>query len=447
MFNKNIIICCLGLLLLSSCKDFLEVKPDQRLVVPEKLNDLQALLDNVFINTNPGIAEGASDNVYLTQVDFNALTSDRERNVYLWRNTANDGDAGIWQRCYNTILSANIVLETLASNQYLGQDAQVANLKGQALFHRSNQFFNLLLLFSKAYDVNTSATDLGIPLRLKSDVEQVNKRNTVEECYAQILKDLQEAATLLAPKGLVASRPDQVNTFALLSKVTLFKGEYIASKGYADQSLAIYQELIDYNTLNASSTAPFTQLNKETIFYATGVAQLLVPSRSRVDSNLYRQYATNDLRRSLFFTNLANGTQQFKGSYNGQNNAILFTGLTTAEVLLNRAEALARLGERDKAINDLRTLLVKRWRTGTLPALVAIDNDAALKLVLQERRKELLYRGVRWYDLKRLNKEAGLAITLKRVIGGQTYELIPNASAYVFPITQEVILRGGLIQN
>ena len=432
---------------LSSCKDFLEVKPDQSLVVPSKLNDLQALLDSQFINTNPGIAEGASDNVFLLPSDYNALNSDRERNVYRWQNTAEDGDAGIWQRCYNTVLSANIVLETLATNDYPTNKDLVNELRGQALFHRSNQFFNLLLLFSKAYDPNTAKTDLGIPLRLKSDVQQVNRRNTVEECYERILSDLKEATTLLSPKALVASRPDQVNAFALLSKVALFKGDYLAAQKSATSSLAIYQELINYNTLDASSTAPFTQLNSETIFYATGVAQLLVPSRSRVDADLFSQYANNDLRKTLFFATLANGTQQFKGSYNGQNNAILFTGLTTAEVLLNRAETWAKLGNKDKALSDLTTLLAKRWKTGTLPTLKAADAATALKLVLQERRKELIYRGVRWYDLKRLNKDPDLAITLRRVADGQSYELAPNAAAYVFPITQEVILRGGLVQN
>lgn len=450
MKNKIIIIFCFGVCIcfLGGCKKFLDAKPDQHLVVPEKLQDLEALLDDNFMTVNPAIGEGAADSYYLDDATYNGFPFDRERNVYLWRNTAEDGDAGNWQRQYNSILSCNVVLETLTKNNYPGDETFADQLKGSALYYRSNCFFNLLLLFAKAYDEGTAATDLGIPLRLKSDFSQENKRSSISQCYQQIVTDLKTARSLLPKKGAIATRPDQINTYALLSKVGLFKGDYRLSKIYADSCLNLYNELIDYNTLDKGSSTPFIRFNAETIFYGTGVYTILSPSRSKINPELYQQYEENDLRKYLFFKKNADGlTYQFKGNYTGQNGTTQFTGLSTAEVLLNRAEALARIDQLTPAIADLNKLLYKRYQTGTYVPKIATDQNTVLNLILAERRKELIFRGVRWYDLKRLNRAAETAVTLSREIEGVHHQLLPNSKQYVFPIPKEVIERGGLVQN
>ncbi|WP_162143066.1 RagB/SusD family nutrient uptake outer membrane protein [Pedobacter glucosidilyticus] len=433
--------------ILTACQDFLEVKPNQQLVIPQKLNDLQALLDETFINTVPAIAEGAADNYFLTDADFNSFPFERERNIYLWRNTADDGDAGNWQRMYSTILACNVVLETLEANNYSDNQNVASQLKGQALFHRANNFFNLLMIFAPAYQEATAATDLGIPLRLSSDFNQVNGRNSLAACYDKIITDLQEASKLLEPRGIVATRPDRCNTYALLSRVALYKQDYAMVKAYADSALAINNNLIDYNSLSTSSNIPFVRLNAETLFYATGVYTILAPSRCRISPELYQQYEAQDLRKQLFFRANADGTFQFKGNYSGQNGSSMFTGITTAEVLLNRAEALARQNETTLAMADLNTLLLKRFRNGSYTPMVVSNHAVALEVILRERRKELIFRGLRWYDLKRLNLSAATSTTLSRTVAGQTYSLLPNSNAYVFPIPSDVIERGGLEQN
>jgi len=78
---------------------------------------------------------------------------------------------------------------------------------------------------------------------------------------------------------------------------------------------------------------------------------------------------------------------------------------------------------------------------------VVSNHAAALEVILRERRKELIFRGLRWYDLKRLNLSAATSTTLSRTVAGQTYSLLPNSNAYVFPIPLDVIERGGLEQN
>ena len=66
--------------------------------------------------------------------------------------------------------------------------------------------------------------------------------------------------------------------------------------------------------------------------------------------------------------------------------------------------------------------------------------------MLTERRKELLFRGVRWVDVKRLNKE-GYGISLQRTIDGQTYRLGPNSLRFALPIPEDVIAMSGMPQN
>ena len=74
--------------------------------------------------------------------------------------------------------------------------------------------------------------------------------------------------------------------------------------------------------------------------------------------------------------------------------------------------------------------------------------DAALTLILDERRKELAFRsGLRWSDLKRLNQDSRYAKTLSRKIGGQSYTLAPGDKRYAFLIPVSVVQMDGVAQN
>ncbi|QEC73604.1 RagB/SusD family nutrient uptake outer membrane protein [Arachidicoccus ginsenosidivorans] len=111
-----------------------------------------------------------------------------------------------------------------------------------------------------------------------------------------------------------------------------------------------------------------------------------------------------------------------------------------------RAECLSRAGKVKEAMNDLNTLLLKRWVSGTYKVYNASTTEEALKIILAERRKELLYRGLRWMDLKRFNLE-GRNITLTRKVDGKIYELKPNDPFYALPIPSYVVENFGYKQN
>src|SRR5690606_30279770 len=111
----------------------------------------------------------------------------------------------------------------------------------------------------------------------------------------------------------------------------------------------------------------------------------------------------------------------------------------------------ARQGEVDLAMKDLNALLRTRWRkvngVSTYVDQSAADASAALKLILTERRKELLLRGLCWTDLRRLNLEEPFKKTLSRTIDGKTYKLEPGSFRYTFPIPDEILSKSGMKQN
>jgi hypothetical protein len=120
-------------------------------------------------------------------------------------------------------------------------------------------------------------------------------------------------------------------------------------------------------------------------------------------------------------------------------------GLATDEMYLIRAETYARKGDKTSALADLNTLLAKRYN-GTFVQVTAVDANAALIRILLERRKELLLRGIRWIEIKRLNKE-GANIIPKRKIGTLVFTLQPNANYYALPLPVDIIQLAGIPQN
>ncbi|MEN5380806.1 RagB/SusD family nutrient uptake outer membrane protein, partial [Sphingobacterium kitahiroshimense] len=96
---------------------------------------------------------------------------------------------------------------------------------------------------------------------------------------------------------------------------------------------------------------------------------------------------------------------------------------------------------------DLNFLLKNRWTKDLYVDFNATDETVILQKILMERRKELVFRGIRWSDLKRLNTEGKFPTTLKRVIDGQEYELEPGSLKYALLIPQDVIELGKLEQN
>lgn len=434
-----------SLLLLLSCKksDFLNAKPDQAMVVPSTIEDYQAILDedNAMNGQNFGVTPGlgllGSDDFFVTDAHF-ASGSQYIRNAYIWAKDIYDGTAiGDWAKPYRAIYYANTTLEGINKiTPTASQQDSWNNIKGSALFYRAYMNYQLAQVFAPHYVASTAAVDLGLPLRIQSDVNESLERSSVLATYDLMLTDLKAAVPLLQIDQPYPTRPSKPAAFALLSKIYLVMQDYRNAYNYADSCLQLKNELIDYNTLNTASNTPFTVFNKEVLFHTTqSTVSFASLSTAKIDS-AYSLYNNNDLRKLLFFRSYQ-GNYIFKGKYT--DGATLFSGIANDEIYLTRAECAARLGKVDQAMLDLNNLLITRYKTNTYIPYNLTNADAALTLILNERRKQLLMRGTRWTDLRRLNLDPKFAKTLTCTVGSQTYTLPPNDLNYTLPIPDEVI--------
>lgn len=430
----------------SSCKKFLDEKPDKRLVVPSTLTDLQAMLDysNVMQVNEPYSAEASADNFYLTTANWQSLP-ETDRAMYTWERDHiyveifND-----WYYLYNKVYYANVVLDALPKiERNTSNSTDWDNVKGQALMIRGKCFMNALWLWSAAYDGTTASNDPGIPLRLSSDQTEISVRASVKDSYDQVIKDFTEAARLLPSRPLHPIRASKVSAYGYLARTFLSMRDYAHAGLYADSSLQINNSLINYNTLNASANFPISAYNTEVNYAVTYFNSFVDISYAKVDTGLYAMYANNDCRKTVFFKTNTDGSYGFKGTYTGGSGGM--AGITSDEMYLTRAECFARGGNKASALADLNSLLQLRMKPPFAP-ITANTADEALAIILRERRKELLFRGLRWMDLKRLNKE-GANILLKRVVNNQTYILQPNDLRYALAIPEYVINITGMQQN
>jgi tetratricopeptide (TPR) repeat protein len=433
-----------------ACTEKLDVKPDQSKTIPETIADFQALLDNSDqMNGNiPAFGEAGSDNYYILDTRYNALTQASERNAYIWGENIFPANslALDWGGNYTRINYCNLVLEGLEDMEEEAASPAYQYLKGSALFFRAYSFYTLVEEFSKPYDSATAASDHGIPLRLSSDIQRIYQRATIQETYDQIIGDLTAAVELLPDITDYKTRPCKAAAFALLARVFLTLKNYGKALEYADHSLAIYHDLLDYNQIDPSGVLSFQSHNADVLFHAvmssTGLFRI---NSTYVDSLLYKEYADNDLRKSLFFRQGAGGFI-FTGAYSG-DVLVQFGGIAVDEVYLTRAECYARKGDVNRSMDDINTLLKTRWKSGTYENMTATGPIEALEKVLKERRKELIFRGLRWTDLRRLNKDTRFAKTITRVVNGTVYQLPPNDPRYVYPIPDDEIRLSGIQQN
>ncbi|MDR6783299.1 hypothetical protein ABIE26_000213 [Pedobacter africanus] len=451
--KKNILNILLAtiLLLSSSCsKEWLEEKQDIKLVVPTTLSDMDLLLNTGTLGYDArGASEIACDDYEFTPEQLDAFYWSIDRDMIKWKSFEipqyGISDFDEWDLSYAQIQIANIVLDGLEKIQRNDNNkVQYDRIKGSALYFRAKQFLNLSMTFCKYYNKNTATSDLGIPLKLSSDISEKILRDNLENTYQKIISDLQQAANLLPVTQSNQFAIAKGGAFGLLARAYLYMDNYTSAFNAADSSYKYHSYIENYNTVNATPSRPLNIGTKEMHIISDLRRQVSSFTLGRTDGELFKLYEDNDLRKTLFFRINADGKPNYRGSYRGGQ---LFTATATDEVLLIKAECAARLGRLDIANAALNLLLEKRYKTGTYQPFSIANQDQLLETVLKERRKELLGRGLRWQDLKRLNKEPKYTKTLVRKIGSEEFRLLPNDARYVFPIPQYVINFNGIIQN
>jgi hypothetical protein len=453
--NRITLMIALSVLTIS-CKKFLEKKPNISLSIPSTLTDYERLLnhDNMTLSSTAyALGMLAADEYYINDKLYNTLAPD-VRATYLWQKDPFQGLPSLDWAKYKVIYTANVVIDGLNSFKVNSPaDQQTWNtLLGHALFIRAYTHYSLEEVFGAPYVPATAQTALGIPLKLNPDLSERTGRSTVKQVYDQIIKDLTEAAQLLPAVNNPVNKPSRLTVYAMLSRVYLTMQQYGLSKEFADSALKLKPALYDYNNLSISGTArafaKFTSPNDfvEVLYPASQQGYSYINGNAiYIDSALFNSYAVNDIRKTAFFVkNASGGNYYFRGQYSGIS--AFCNGPFTDEMYLNRAECNARLGNIAAALTDMDTLLIKRYVRNTYVPYHPGTKAETLKYILEERKKELVFRGLRWVDLRRLNQEPEFATTIKRIIAGQIHTLLPNSKNYTYPVPIEELQYNPLPQ-
>lgn len=302
-FKSLLYIGVAGVLSLSSCNDYLDKLPDNR-IDPSTPEQLQLILVGGYTDSNYGaMCEMSSDNVvdnhapdakginYPTTATYEPM----DDQFFAWQDanmsSMQDSPTAVWQGCYKAIAAANHVLEKVAEFRAeglfaTGEDAQRLDAaEGEALLIRAYHHFILVNLFSMQYRGAESMNDQGIPyVTIPEKVVQVDyQRDPVGVVYQKIEEDLQNGLKKLNDQFYAVQKyhfnTSAANAFA--ARFYLFKREYDKAEEYANKVLGV-----DPSSLlrrNSYWLKNFTSLDADAATYYSSTADnnlLLLPTNS-----------------------------------------------------------------------------------------------------------------------------------------------------------------------
>ncbi|SHM58862.1 RagB/SusD family nutrient uptake outer membrane protein [Chryseobacterium polytrichastri] len=429
---------------------FLDKKPNSALAVPNTLSDYELLLKNEEIfnaYSSPSLGNLACDDIYITDDTYNSSETVAD-NVYTFSKDMYQGTTVYldWSGPYQQVYYCNVVLDGLSKiTPDAGQLTRYNTIKGEALFFRAYAFYNLVQNFALPYDAAGSAADPGIPLVNSSDINIRYGRGTVQQVYDKVVNDINDAKGLLPASLTSVTKPCRITCDAFLARLYLAVRKYGTAYTYANSCLEAKKELVDYNSITPSRNVLSKTPLAEDIFH-TALAGYSGLYAAQMDSTLYNSYEPGDLRKSYFFRTATSGIGlKFRGTYDFKGN--YYSGLATDEMYLIRSECSARSGNLAASLADLNKLLINRYQTGQFIPITAGNKDTLLRRILLERKKELFLRGLRWTDLRRLNKEESYKTTVTHKINGIIYTLLPDDPKYALAIPDQEVQLTGIQQN
>ena len=441
-FLKFTLYIFLPLLLLNSCRNYVEVEPVGNNRILKYTSDYRGLANNYTTMGNFGGIHllANADTEFPTAYQNGVTTS--WANSYSWqKNIYNPSESDAdWNGLYLCVYYSNSIIKGVLNSER-GSDAEKKEIYAEALVHRAFAYLQLVNVYGPQFDPKTDNSGKAVPLLLEPLLFSSLDRNTVGEVYDQIISDLKNAlANDIQDNPPFNVLPSKRAVYALLARTYLYMGEYQLSLDNAQKALEMQSGLIDLKTFTTGNNYPVLIQNPEMIFSKN----LLFGYRGVPLSNdLVNSFESNDLRYNYY---TIAGTS-FRPSFVGRGFAIanyspttgINIGVSVPEMYLIAAECNARLGNTQKAVDNLNILRAKRYKAATAYEVSATNSTEALNLALVERQKELIGRGFRWFDQRRLNLDPAFQKTYTRVFKGQTYTLEPNSAGYVFPINQNYI--------
>lgn len=441
---KYLILTISSFLLFTSCDRELDIDSEQGISTETAISTpegIQQILIGAYKNTGDGDLFGGDVQIYgdlladdgylywwgtyaeLGHIYEKSIISD---NVYV-RDT--------WARAYKVINATNVVLENLS---VVKDEDDKKRIEGEAKFLRALNYFELVRFFGKQYEAGKNNTQLGVPIVLKTTSDFNGDlsvaRNSVEEVYTQVVKDLKEAITNLPSENSYYA--DTYSAQALLSRVYLQKGDYTNARDLANDVIENSGKSLMPNYKDAFNTSEnisedlfamqVTSQSGENdliTFYADE-AQGGRGGDITLTEDFLGLFEPDDVRGSFYYYNYYDDVLTSK--YTNQYGNIHVIRL--AEMYLIRAEANYRLGTSLGAtpLDDINTI---RGRAKA-SALTTVTLDD----ILLERRRELAFEGFLIHDIKRTKGNVG--------------SLNWNSDKLVFPIPlREMQVNNKLVQN
>jgi tetratricopeptide (TPR) repeat protein len=424
----------LFLLSASSCNDWLDLKPSNAIIDNggsiRLLSDVDSRLNGIYNAMRHYEYYGARMTYYgdATSEDMMAQSNTkRVANYYNFSFNMNTAPSTFWSRCYSIIGNTDLILESI-DNLLEDPDINLPlfnDYKGQTLTVRALAYFDLTRLYGYPYPKNRGES-MGVPI-VSHPVPYTHKpgRNSVAECYAFILKDLNDAIQLLS-ESKNNGRFNKWAAMSLLSRVYLYKGDNENALKYARETIAGAEKNGYGLWTNAEYKEAWAkEFNGEVLFelpFTTTENQgnesigHLVSPRGYDDIFLSNDWLvklmgneTDDVRYQCVINNTSYNSRsgrRYMWKYpvnEGETTTSYFLGnvkvLRLSETYLIAAEAAARAGINDDAVKYLEPI-VKRGN----PAKTVLGTQVTLDRVLEERRKELVGEGHRFFDAIRNGK-------------------------------------------
>lgn len=356
-------------------------------------------------------------------------------NLYTFNHAPNSGSYGdFWSTGYEILLQTNALIRSVDSLVAAGSTESFSLYKGQALTTRALVYFDLVRLYGEPYNENKAA--LGVPnITVPLDIFAQPLRNTVEDNYTQILKDLKDAESLL-PKTRTNGNINYYANKAIQARVYLFMGDNVSALAAAEEVIAAPSTVYSLYTPATWAASWTREYGTEAIFELSvqlsqgdlGNASLgaYLRAKSKGGSAILGWFGASDyflnrlkqdptdVRWSVMgpdeISTSANprlgacykysGNESLVGD--GQNNkpvtAVNIKVIRLSEMYLIAAEA-AFPTNKLKASNYLNE--IRKRSPGLTPST---ETTVTLDMIIDEKSKELFGEGHRFFDMIRLNR-------------------------------------------
>lgn len=458
--KKNIIniIIVIFLLQLYSCTDFWNVETVGRVTIPSLFSDMGGMRSavagmysktyNYYSSEFYEYPEVAGNMVDLRLVD----SSPAMLSQYNFTSTPEEetGAVGyIWRKIYIALANTNNIIKYQPTllEEFPADEAELNQIKAQALFIRALCHFDLCRVYAQPYNYTSDASHIGVPVLSETPgPDDVVKRATVKQVYDFIKKDLVEAESLFGDVPAEdAYHVSKKAVQALLSRVYLYSNDWenaIKYSTYVIESSDLAEGddyLAMYNNMIAGKEAIF-RLNGR--LKSASLGQYYAPSNpiAIAADTLIKLYTdTTDIRLKLF-TPVSTGSLKYatlkykiKVDYDLLDERYDPMVLRVSEMYLNRAEAYLKSNQPDKALADLKVIIARGLQKNVDDiSITTTDKEELDSLITVERNKELCFEGHNFFDIVRQGKNLVRSATTNSTVQFMSY---PN-DYFVLPIPQ-----------